>query len=120
LGDPKRIAQLLNKLLANALKYSPARATIHIQTEADNSNVRLSVRDEGLGIAKAEIKTLFSAFAKGSALPTANEPSYGLGLHIVKRIAKAHACSVDVTSSIGSGTQFTVSFPLETATWNTP
>ncbi len=114
-GDPKRIGQLLDNLLSNAIKFSASETTIHISTKKMENKVLLIVKDEGPGIAEEEIEQLFTPFTKGSASPTGDEPSHGLGLHIVKRIASAHNCSVDVASSLGNGTQFTISFPLEAA-----
>ncbi|MCT4626176.1 hybrid sensor histidine kinase/response regulator [Halodesulfovibrio sp.] len=112
-GDPKRIGQLLDNLLSNAIKFSAPESTIHIRTTKKEQLIQLIVKDEGPGIAECDLEHLFSPFSKGTATPTGCESSHGLGLHIVKRIASAHNCSVDVASSLGSGTQFTISFPLE-------
>ncbi|MEZ0575306.1 ATP-binding protein [Halodesulfovibrio aestuarii] len=114
-GDPKRIGQLLDNLLSNAIKFSNPKTTIQISTQKTDDAIQLIVKDEGPGIAEEEIEKLFTPFTKGTALPTGNEPSHGLGLHIVKRIASAHNCSVEVASSLGKGTKFTISFPLQAA-----
>ncbi|SIO16132.1 hybrid sensor histidine kinase/response regulator [Halodesulfovibrio marinisediminis] len=114
-GDPKRIAQLIDNLLSNAIKFSEPETTIHINTKQDDLAIQLIVKDEGPGIAKNELEQLFTPFSKGTATPTGDESSHGLGLHIVKRIASAHNCVVDVASTLGKGTQFTVSFPLQAA-----
>ena len=111
-GDPKRIGQLVDNLLSNAIKFSYPNTTISIKTEKIKNYVKLSVKDEGPGIADNELEQLFTPFSKGAAIPTGDEPSHGLGLHIVKRIASAHNCSVDVASSLGNGTEFSISFPL--------
>ncbi|WP_290920876.1 hybrid sensor histidine kinase/response regulator [Halodesulfovibrio sp.] len=111
-GDPKRIGQLVDNLLSNAIKFSYPNTTISIKTEKIKNYIKLSVKDEGPGIADNELEQLFTPFSKGAAIPTGDEPSHGLGLHIVKRIASAHNCSVDVASSLGNGTEFSISFPL--------
>ncbi|WP_066856310.1 hybrid sensor histidine kinase/response regulator [Halodesulfovibrio spirochaetisodalis] len=114
-ADPNRIAQLLDNLLSNAVKFSDHNTTIHICTKRTDTCIQLIVRDEGPGIAEEEQHELFTPFSKGSAVPTGSESSHGLGLHIVKRIATAHNCSVDVASTLGSGTEFTINFPMEDA-----
>lgn len=114
-GDPKRISQLIDNLLSNAIKFSEPNTTIHISTKEHDDNIQLIIKDEGPGIAEKELEQLFTPFSKGAAVPTGDEPSHGLGLHIVKRIASAHNCSVDVASTLGNGTQFTINFPLDAA-----
>jgi len=95
LADEVFFKQTLDNLISNAVKYSPTGKTIYVSTtkRRDPINndiwIRLTVRDEGLGLTEEDKTRLFGQFAKLSAKPTAGEHSTGLGLSIVKRIVQA-------------------------------
>lgn len=106
-GDPLRLAQLLDNLIANAIKYTPAGGTVTVRAHAGRESAALEVRDDGSGIPEAERERLFEAFARGSS---ADAPGTGLGLTIVKAIADAHDATTEIRSRPGRGTRFTVTF----------
>lgn len=112
MADPKRLAQVLDNLLSNALKFSPPGATVSVALVMAPHEAILSVADQGPGIREEEKAKLFHSFQKLSARPTGNEPSTGLGLAIVKKIVQAHRGRVWVQSEPGQGAVFHVALPL--------
>jgi len=109
--DYKRLGQVVDNLMSNAVKYSPPNSCISISLDAAESGIRISVHDEGPGISKEDQCKLFGAFQKLSAKPTAGEKSTGLGLAIVKRIVEAHGGTLKVGSTLGEGSTFSFTIP---------
>lgn len=109
--DRNRIAQVIDNLIGNAIKFSPSGSKVYIALEHNGAKVRVSVKDEGPGIPAGEQSRLFGEFQRLSAQPTGNEKSTGLGLAIVKKIIGAHGGRLEVDSTVGSGSTF--SFTLE-------
>lgn len=109
--DIDKLTQVMDNLISNALKFSPAGTVIRVEgiTHADGVEVR--VQDSGPGISDAEIKQLFSPFFRGAARPTAGEQSTGLGLPIVKGIVTEHRGQVGVKSDAGVGATFWFKLP---------
>jgi signal transduction histidine kinase len=127
-GDQRRLWQVFENLVSNAVKYSPIGKNIWITLEhstnahststgvADTSlvqNIRFSVRDEGPGLTEEDKQKAFGHFQKLSAKPTAGESSSGVGLAIVRQIAELHGGRVSIESVLGSGATFIVEFPIE-------
>ncbi len=110
--DEQRIAQVLNNLINNALKFSQPKTNISIKAIQDESSVILSVTDQGQGIAPDEIKDLFKPFKQTSSKSTQGEKGHGLGLAIVQKVAEAHNGNVEVTSTLGEGSTFSLHFPI--------
>jgi len=110
--DSNRISQVIDNLVSNAIKFSPANSTIHIALAETGNGVRVSVRDEGPGIPSGERARLFGEFQRLSAQPTAGEKSTGLGLAIVKKIIDAHHGVLEVESEVGKGSIFSFTMPL--------
>jgi signal transduction histidine kinase len=110
--DPKRIAQALNNLMSNALKFSHEKTCVTVHAERTESNFILSVKDAGQGIPKEDLSKLFIEFSRTRVRPTAGEDSTGLGLAIVKRIAEAHGGRVTVESEYGKGSTFILTIPI--------
>jgi len=112
LHDPMRIAQLVDNLLSNAVKYSPAGSTVRVAVASEGSLARVSVEDQGPGIADEDIPRMFGEFQRLSGQPTGDEKSTGLGLAIAKRIVEAHHGTLSVESRLGNGSRFSFSLPL--------
>lgn len=110
--DPDRIAQVLNNLVTNALKYSFPDTEIEIAARADDGWVVVSVSDQGQGIPTEEIPDLFGDFVRTSVRPTGGEKSTGLGLAIVKRIVEAHGGKVWAESNHQKGSTFYFTLPF--------
>jgi len=110
-ADPMRLRQVLDNLISNAVKYSPAGSTVSVTVERSTNGWRLSVRDQGPGIREDERDHLFQEFARLSAKPTGGEKSTGLGLAISRRVIEAHGGSIGVESTPGQGATFFFTLP---------
>ena len=113
LVDEARIAEVLQQLLENAVKYSPAGTPITITAEAADSMVRISVADQGPGIDDMEQHLIFEKFYRGRDQRYRVQGT-GMGLAIAKAIVEAHHGTIDVTSQLGSGSVFHFTVPAET------
>lgn len=111
-ADSKAFLDVIENLISNAIKYSPYEKNIWINTESQNDKVRVSVKDEGPGIADEEKSKLFKKFGRLSAQPTGGESSTGLGLSIVKKLVEAMNGNVWVDSNTGQGATFIVELPV--------
>lgn len=109
--DAKRIAQVFDNYMSNAIKFSPLNSNIYVIMAEDGSMIRVSVRDEGPGISAEDRGKLFGEFQRLSARPTAGETSTGLGLAIVKKIIEGHGGKIAVDSSPGAGSTFSFLLP---------
>lgn len=110
--DPKHLGQVVDNLISNAVKYSPAGTHIHVGLRAAKGGASVSVRDEGPGMSREDQSKLFGEFQKLSARPTGGEGSTGLGLAIVKKIVTAHGGRLSVESELGKGSTFTFTIPM--------
>ena len=106
IGDRLRLGQLLDNLIANALKFTPAGGSVTVRVTTGQAEVKLSVTDSGPGIPADEQARLYEAFVRGAG---ATSPGTGLGLTIVRAVADAHGATVALDSS-PRGACFTVSF----------
>jgi signal transduction histidine kinase len=112
-GDRARIAQLLDNLISNALKFTPPGGRVEVRlSRLPDGSAMLEVADTGSGISKGEQGSLFTRFFRTNAAARNVVPGTGLGLTIVKLIAEAHAGSVSVESDEGEGATFRVVLPL--------
>jgi signal transduction histidine kinase len=111
-GDERLLGQLLDNLISNAVKFTPAGGTVTVTVEADAATVRVSVSDTGVGIPPGELASLFDRFFRASTADTV--AGTGLGLSIAKSIAEAHGGTITVDSTLGVGTTFAIELPLDT------
>lgn len=111
--DPHRIHQVLNNLIANAVKYSPAQTQVKLAAQKSNDHVRISLHDQGQGILKEELSTIFDYFGRGATTSTAGQSGTGLGLAISKKMVEAHGGRIWVESDGASGTTFHFTLPLK-------
>ncbi|WP_373048144.1 sensor histidine kinase [Vulgatibacter sp.] len=109
--DLARIDRVLDNLIGNAIKYSPAGGTVAIRLLLHGDEVVLSVRDEGIGIPAGDLPRIFERYhrAKNAASRFAGS---GIGLSSAARVVEAHGGRIEVESAEGSGTTFTVHLPL--------
>src|SRR5690606_15513121 len=101
---------LLN-LVKNSIVYSEAKRSVEISTVYQGDRVRLNVRDQGFGIAAADLPHIFERFYRGSQ--TKSSSGTGLGLSIVKAIVDAHQGQITVESVPNLGTNFQIVLPLK-------
>jgi PAS domain S-box-containing protein len=109
--DPDRLGQVLDNLLGNAIKYSPAGGEVVIRVESAPGEARLSVTDEGPGIPPTLLPHLFERFYRGEH--HAGAAGLGLGLYISQMLVEAHGGRIWVTAGTGSGSTFTIALPFE-------
>ncbi len=110
-ANPVQVRQMLDKLIDNALKYTPNAGKITLTTQTEEQQVILQVQDTGKGIPSIDLPYIFDKFYRGSNV--AHEVSgTGLGLAIVKSIVENHRGRIWVNSTAGNGAAFTVVLPL--------
>jgi len=118
LGDEMRLKQILTNLMTNAVKFTE-RGRITIQAEAltgsERTFLRVSVADTGPGIAEDELATIFEKFAQLKRSEQRPQEGVGLGLAIAKSLSELMAGRLDVESTVGRGSIFTLTVPLERA-----
>lgn len=114
--DRMQIERLITNLLSNALKFTPEGGEVRVEVGREPRGVRLIVEDTGRGIPAEHLPHIFDRFYRVSGKGTAPAPEQGLGLGLsfVAWIVKAHAATVEVDSTVGKGTKFTIHFPAET------
>lgn len=110
-ADEQAMMQVLDNLVSNAVKYSPHGKNVFIRLKTSDSEVRVEVQDEGVGISAEDMKKLFGKFTRLSARPTGGEHSTGLGLSIVKKMVEAMNGRVWCESEVGKGATFIVELP---------
>jgi signal transduction histidine kinase len=112
-ADRDRIAQVLENLLVNALKFTPPGGHIGVvaSAEAGSERVSVSVEDSGVGIPAQHVARIFERFYQADPSSTRRFAGVGLGLAIVKSILDAHGSQIDVVSEEGRGTRFSFTLP---------
>jgi signal transduction histidine kinase len=108
-GDPDALRQLALILLDNAVKYTPPGGRITVRLDAGDGEARLTVADTGIGIAAEHLPHIFERFYQAD--PARTEGGTGLGLAIARWIAEQHGGHIEVDSTPGQGSTFTVSLP---------
>jgi len=111
-ADEEALGQALINLVNNAIKYSRESKTIHIEVRRDGSKVLVTVKDTGIGIPRSEQKKIFEKFFRGEDSLVHETKGSGLGLALVRHIMEAHGGSVEVESTPGKGSAFTLVLPV--------
>lgn len=114
-GDPQRIAQVLENLLTNAAKFTPPGGRVQVALCASDGEVEVAVSDTGIGIPTEALPKIFDRFYQVDSSSTRRYGGIGLGLAIVKEIMQAHGSSIEASSAVGEGTTFRFRLPLVTA-----
>ncbi len=110
------LAICLNNLVSNALKYSPPKSRVTIETaRLNDATFELRVRDEGPGIRPEEVGALFIKFQRLSSRPTGGEPSSGLGLYIVQKMCLRLGATVFLDRAVTTGSCFVIRHPYNSA-----
>ena len=110
-ADIGLIQRVLENLVSNALKFTPAGGTITIATQHSSDRIDVSVEDTGQGIREEDIPRIFDRFFRAEQGEEANATSTGLGLAIAKRILELHGSQISVTSRLSEGTRFQFDLP---------
>jgi CheY-like chemotaxis protein/two-component sensor histidine kinase len=115
-GDPTRLAQVVNNLLDNAMKFTEkgGQVTVAVTAEPEQARTSLTVRDTGIGIEPAVLPRLFEVFAQADRSLDRTRGGLGLGLAVVRGLVELHGGMVEAHSAgPGKGAAFTVHLPLE-------
>jgi two-component system phosphate regulon sensor histidine kinase PhoR len=110
--DSSLLEQAAVNLLDNAIKYSEPESAIHLKAHRNDSEIKISVEDQGIGIAKKHLPRLFERFYRVDKARSRKMGGTGLGLAIVKHIAQAHGGNITVESTLGKGSTFTIHLPV--------
>jgi signal transduction histidine kinase len=113
-GDPNRLAQVVGNLLSNAIKYSPEGGVVEVVGEGRNGGVRVTVRDNGVGIPDEQHDRIFTKFFRGDAA-TSGIAGSGLGLAFARAVVEAHGGSIGFSSTEGRGSTFYLELPTAAA-----
>jgi K+-sensing histidine kinase KdpD len=111
-ADALRLEQVLHNLLQNAAKYSPLGGTIWLLAAREDARALVAVRDQGIGIPPEAIPQLFQPFYRAANAKDSSVMGMGIGLAVVKELVELHGGSVQVESTEGAGSTFTVRLPL--------
>lgn len=111
-GDELRLGQVLRNLVQNAIKYTPSGGQIELAVAVRDGFAHLCVRDQGLGIPRDALTSLFRPFFRVETDETAHIKGMGIGLYVVHEVVTLHGGTIDVQSEPGVGSTFTVRLPL--------
>ncbi|GEM_PF-2768507 len=116
-GSPTRLAQVINNLVSNAIRYNRPQGQVAVRVSWDEGHhtALLQVEDTGIGIPREEQQHIFQRFYRGSQVNHRVTPGTGLGLNIVQEIVAIHGGQVEVESEPGRGSVFTVRLPASRA-----
>ena len=131
LFDPDKMETIVSNLVANALKFTPedGRVTVRLETEASEEGadgtaatkpIRIQVEDTGAGISPEQQERIFDRFAQAETSSTREHEGTGLGLALTSELVDLHGGHIEVDSSLGEGSTFTVHLPLETSSQPAP
>lgn len=112
-GDQDKVVQILTNIVNNALKYTPEKGEVTIQTVEDDEMAGFQVKDKGMGISQQDLPHIFERFYRGDKSRARKTGGVGIGLSIVKALVEAHKGKITVESELESGSTFTVLFPKE-------
>jgi signal transduction histidine kinase/DNA-binding response OmpR family regulator len=118
IGDDQRLAQVITNLLGNAVKFTPEKGSIHLDTRFSGEKdgictIQITVRDNGIGISKEQQSQLFSTFHQAESSTTRKFGGTGLGLAISKSIVEMIGGEIWVESELGKGAAFAFTFPAK-------
>ncbi len=111
-ADPDRLIQVISNLLTNAVKYSPEGGEVTVGTHAENGQVNVAVRDQGVGIAPENMGKVFARYERFESTKTNTVIGTGLGLAICKQIIELHGGRIWVESKLGEGSTFQFTVPV--------
>ncbi len=107
--DGKMILRVFENLLGNAIRYTEQNGSIHLRANMKDGEIRISIRDTGIGIAPEDMSRIFNPFYRGTN--SRREHGFGLGLSTVKSIIDAHGWAIEAESEPGKGAVFTIRIP---------
>jgi signal transduction histidine kinase len=111
-GDGRRLEQVISNLVSNAINFTPVGGNIELGiAHTEGADVRVWVKDNGVGIPRAEVTHLFEKYRQGRNATESGHKGTGLGLVICKMVVEAHGGNIWVETEEGEGAVFTFSLP---------
>jgi two-component system phosphate regulon sensor histidine kinase PhoR len=110
-ADEVHVSNVLFNLIDNAIKYSQSAPSIHLSLENLSNEIKISIEDHGIGMAKEVLSSIFDPFYRVPTGNVHNVKGFGLGLSYVKKIVEAHGGKVGVKSKVGTGSTFEIILP---------
>ncbi|HTS24454.1 MAG TPA: CHASE2 domain-containing protein [Bryobacteraceae bacterium] len=110
-GDRELMEYACYNLLTNAVKYSPQKTEVTVSVWQEGGNVRIAVKDQGIGMDQKEVKQIFQKFYRTIKAEESGEAGTGIGLSLVQQIVEQHGGKIGVTSQPGTGSCFTIVVP---------
>ena len=111
-ADPVRLTQVISNLLGNAVKYTPTGGRILVDSALNENELRITVRDNGIGLAPEMITQVFQMFARGEAIIDRAQEGLGIGLALAKGLVELHDGRIEAKSAgLGRGSEFTIVLP---------
>ncbi|KKB37442.1 cell wall metabolism sensor histidine kinase WalK [Bacillus thermotolerans] len=111
--DTDKLTQVIDNIISNAMKYSPEGGQLTFKVEENTDNIKVSIRDQGMGIPKKNINRIFERFYRVDRARSRKMGGTGLGLAIAKEIVTAHGGHIWATSTEGKGTTICFTLPYE-------
>lgn len=111
LGDRERLAEALDHIVGNAVKYSPADEPVEVSISVEDGHATITVRDRGLGIPPDDHPRVFEPFARGSNVRRAKIPGTGIGLFVAREAIERHGGTIEFSSTAGEGSTFIAILP---------
>ncbi|MFA7609941.1 MAG: ATP-binding protein, partial [Sulfurimonas sp.] len=112
-ADSLRIKQILSNLLSNAIKFTKIGGHVHVEASCKNNILKVSVRDNGIGVAEEDIRSIFTAFTQAGRWEIEKLEGTGLGLSICHQLSEHMGGSLHVKSKLGEGSTFWVEIPVD-------
>jgi signal transduction histidine kinase len=112
-GDEGKLQQILHNLVGNALKYSPNGGEVRIKATRDGQGVRISIKDQGLGIPPEQLPKMFQQFSRVESPGHHGIKGTGLGLWLTKHMVEGHKGRIWVESDYGHGSNFLIWIPSD-------
>jgi len=112
LVDGQRIAQSVDNLISNAIKYTPSGGKVEVRLAVDGGRIEICVADSGIGIQAADRDRLFMRFFRARHAEEQSVQGLGLGLGIARTIVESHGGRIDVESELGRGSVFRIRLPV--------
>lgn len=115
-GDAFRLRQVIDNLVSNAVKYTPAGGRVAVSVGvADSGDAEVYVTDTGMGMSAADIDLVFEPYFRAERAAVSDIPGTGLGMGVVRDIIAMHNGTIDIVSEVGVGTSVTMRFPRQRA-----
>lgn len=118
--DPDKIERVMLNLISNSVKFTESGGIIKVEVMDKGDIVNISVRDTGIGIPEDKLEVIFERFRQADNNLSRSYEGSGIGLSLVKSLIEMHGGNIDVKSSVGEGSEFTITLPARTVNYPEP